>query len=317
MTLAPIIVFAYNRPWHLQRTLEALSANELAAESHLFIFIDGPKSGAGAEELARINEVKDVARSKQWCKTVIVTESEKNKGLAGSIISGISLLVDQYGKIIVVEDDVVTSPYFLRFMNESLELFEKEERVLSIGSWNYFTDPEKVKKNFFLHMPDTIAWATWKRAWKLFEPDSRKLHEQLQARGLMNKFNLGGRFNFEKMLLDQAAGKVSSWAIRWTAVAVLNNTLSLYPHTSLSKHIGFGPDSSNCEGDDYNKNLVLASKPLEPEALPLQSSPEAEKAWIYIEKEIKHSGMIIDKKKVLLAKVRLFLSNIKRSFSGK
>jgi hypothetical protein len=296
MSLAPIVLFAYNRPWHVKQTLESLSKNAEAIDSDLFIYVDGPKPNATAEQLQKNKDVKAVIREKEWCKSVTIFESDSNKGLADSVIQGITKIFTTYERVIVIEDDVLVSPFFLRFMNDALTVFEKENRLLSIGSWNYFTNPNTTKENFFMNMPDTIAWATWKRSWNLFEYDGLKLYNQLHSRGLMKKFNLDGKFDFESMLLSQTQGKVSSWAIRWTAIAVLNNTLSLYPKQSLSKHIGFGTDSTNCEGDDYNKNLVLAHQPIEVKSIALNESLQARKDWLFIEKEIKHSGAIMDSK---------------------
>ena len=138
MTHAPIVLFVYNRPAFTRRTLEALAANHGAGESELFIFSDGPAAQATAAQLAAITAVRQVIREQQWCRKVHIMESDNNKGLANSVISGVTQVIQQYGKVIVVEDDVVTSPFFLTFMNEALEKYCGEERVLSIGSWNYY-----------------------------------------------------------------------------------------------------------------------------------------------------------------------------------
>ena len=121
-SLAPIVLFVYNRPLFLRQTLEALSCNELADQSELFIYADGPKINADITQLERIREVRAILREKQWCKKVTIRESEKNKGLADSIVGGVTEVVNERGRVIVIEDDVVTSKYFLRFMNDSLNL---------------------------------------------------------------------------------------------------------------------------------------------------------------------------------------------------
>jgi GR25 family glycosyltransferase involved in LPS biosynthesis len=293
MKPAPIVIFAYNRPWHLSQMLESLRNNFLAEESHITIFCDGPKQGAGMEDLQRIEEVRSIARSQTWAKRLDVIASEVNKGLANSVIDGVSKILDQYGRIIVVEDDVILSPYFLEFMNDALEVYENESRVLSIGSWNYFYHPDTLKNNFFLTMPDTIAWATWSRSWNLFRPDSKNLLQELNAKGLTRKFNLDGQYDFETMLKAQAEGKISSWAIRWTAVAVLNNTLSLYPARALSKHAGFGTDATNCFGMDFNSNLNLADERMIVERQELIYSKQAEEAWMHIERDVIGSDAVL------------------------
>jgi putative methyltransferase (TIGR04325 family) len=138
-------------------------------------------------------------------------------------------------------------------------------------------------------MPDTVAWATWKNRWSLFEPNGQLLLDNLIKTGLINKFNLNGKFDFENMLRAQINGKVSSWAIRWTAVAVLNDTLTLYPKQSLTKHIGFGKDSTNCEADDFNKDLKLANESISNFNIDVIENLESIQSFINFEIKIKNS----------------------------
>lgn len=286
MTLAPIVIFCYNRPLLLKQTVEALQNNILASDSDLIIFCDGPKNGASSDVLNQINQVREYCDSISVFKSVIVHKSQSNKGLQASVISGLNQVLEKYESVIVVEDDVVTSSYFLDFMNKGLKNYEKESQVLSIGSWNYYYSSDK---NFFNHMPDTIAWATWKNRWALFEPDGKKLYDLLEREKLMHKFNLNGNFDFQGMLRQQYEGKVSSWAIRWTAVAVLNNTLTLYPKISLSKHIGFGKDSTNCEDEDFNENLVLAQESIAQFDIEIKEDKSSIDKFIEFEKNVKKS----------------------------
>src|SRR5438874_2574716 len=130
MSPAPIVLFAYNRPHFTLRTLESLSANELANESELFIYADGPKAKATDRQLEAIKEVRQIIRSKQWCGKTTIIESAQNKGLANSVINGVSEVINRYGRLIVIEDDVLLSRYFLRFMNEGLEKYKDEDKVL-------------------------------------------------------------------------------------------------------------------------------------------------------------------------------------------
>jgi len=149
-----------------------------------------------------------------------------NKGLANSVIDGVQQMLDRFEAIIVIEDDVVTSPFFLQFMNDALLYYKDDEKVMSIGSWNYYyKDP--LMQSFFTHLPDTIAWATWRRSWQLFERNEQKLYQLLKDRSLLHDFNLQGRFPYETMLQHQIEGKVNSWAIRWTANALLQQKLFL------------------------------------------------------------------------------------------
>jgi GT2 family glycosyltransferase len=301
MPLAPIALFVYNRPQFTLRTLESISDNGLAQDSELFIYADGPKANANPVQLAAIDEVRKIIRSKKWCKNVTVIESAVNQGLAPSIIHGVTETVNRYQKVIVIEDDVVVSKYFLRFMNEGLEKYKDENKVFSLGSWNYYYDTASAD-TYFIRLPDTIAWASWKRAWDHFEPDTQKIYTQLTKRGLLHEFNLNGRFPYENMLKHQLEGKVNSWAIRWTATAFLNNSLTLYPSRSLSKHIGFGADSTHVKTADYNADLVLADTPIQLNDLPLINDDSAIDAFINFEKHIRPLKTSYTKKIMHLAK---------------
>ena len=301
MQPAPITLFVYNRPQFTLRTLQALSQNELAAESELFIYADGAKANANPAQLAAIAEVRKVIRSENWCKKVTIIESEVNMGLAPSIIRGVTETVNKYGKVIVIEDDVVVSKYFLRFMNEGLEKYKDVNNVFSLGSWNYYYNTAP-SDTYFIGLPDTIAWASWKRAWDHFEPDTQKIYDQLKAGDLLHEFNLNGRFPYENMIKHQLEGKVNSWAIRWTATVFLNKSLALYPARSLSKHIGFGADSTHVKTADYNEDLVLADTPIQIEDIPLVNDTAAIDAFINFEKHIRPLKTSYTKKITHLAK---------------
>lgn len=290
MAYAPIVLFCYNRPWHLEQTLSSLKKNAEARESELYVFCDGPKPYIRHKDYLNLLKVAELCSDIEGFKSVKVFRSESNKGLQRSVIEGLNLVFNMHQKAVVLEDDVLVSPYFLKFMNEGLEAYKNEKRVLSLGSWNYFY-PGSV--NFFNHMPDTIAWATWKDRWEWFEPDGQKLYRQLREKQLMDRFNLDQRFNFESMLLKQIKGQTSSWAIRWTALAVLKDTLTLYPSQSLSKHIGFGNDSTNCEEEDYNKNLNLANTPVQISPVPVLEDKASVDAWLKIEQLVKQSSLLM------------------------
>ena len=143
--LSPIVLFVYNRPWHTQQTVEALQKNELAKESELFIYSDAAKS---KEAEKSVNEVRKYIQTIIGFKKVIIIKREKNWGLADSIIDGVTKIVNEYGKIIVLEDDLVTSPYFLKFMNEALVFYKDKEKVWHISGWNYPIETNKLDDVF-------------------------------------------------------------------------------------------------------------------------------------------------------------------------
>jgi hypothetical protein len=277
--LAPIVLFVYNRPWHTRQTVEALQQDELAAQNDLFIFCDGSKSVVERES---VSQVREYVRGINGFKSVKVFEREKNFGLASSIISGVTEIVNKQGKIIVLEDDMVTSPYFLRYMNYALELYENEEKVISIHGYVY---PIKAKLpvTFFLKGADCWGWGTWKRGWDLFEADGSKLLNELQDRKLERRFDFNGTYDYIGMLKGQIEGKNDSWAVRWYASALLNDRLTLYPGQSLVQNIGNDASGTHC-GETYDYGIKIASTPI---YLEYMKPEEDKKNFILIQKYFK------------------------------
>ena len=239
---APIVLFCYNRPSHTLRTLEALKKNSLAKDSELFIFCDGSKNQIDAQKVAEVYKIID---NIDGFKNVVIEKSDVNKGLANSIISGVSKIVAEYGKIIVLEDDLVVSPFFLDFMNDGLNFYKNEERVISIHGYVYDVK-KKMSQNFFLRGADCWGWATWKRGWDLFNASGQELLKAIREKNLTKKFDFEGAYEYTKMLEDQIAGKNNSWAIRWHASAFLANKLTLYPRETLVQNIGFDDSGTHC-----------------------------------------------------------------------
>lgn len=248
MECAPVILFVFNRPMHMARTVAALQANELAEQTPLFIFCDGQRNEKEAE---RVRQVREQAKAVTGFKSVTVVERERNYGLAGSIIDGVGRLCEQYGRVIVVEDDLITSPDFLRYMNQGLDLYADEERVASIHGYAYPVPNDDAPESYFLRGADCWGWATWARAWKHFEPNGAKLLMGLKEKGLAKAFDYGGNAFFIAMLRNQVKGKNQSWAIRWHASAYLDNMLTLYPRQSLVENSGFDDSGVHCSDVDY------------------------------------------------------------------
>lgn len=240
---APIALFTYNRLWHTQQTINTLQINELASESDLYIFSDGPQIGKNC--IDEVQRVRDYIHTVEGFRTVTIVERETNYGLAQSIISGVTELVNIFGRIIVLEDDLVTSPHFLRYMNDALNLYEGEERVISIHGYTYPVK-SKLPDTFFLKGADCWGWATWKRGWSLFEPDGRKLLKELNAHNLHKRFDFNGAYDYTRMLREQITGQNDSWAVRWYASALINDRLTLYPGRSLVQNIGTDESGTHC-----------------------------------------------------------------------
>lgn len=281
MEYAPIILFVYNRPDLTQQTLESLMLNAEASKSPLFVFSDGPKKDATDAQKAKIDEVRAVINSRNWCAETTLIAAESNKGLANSVIAGVTRITQEFGRAIIVEDDVTVSPYFLQFMNETLTYYENNDKVCSVGGWNYYCPPEKISNNFFLRHPDTIAWATWARAWQLFNPDTDYLIKEIEKRKLGKYLNMNNSLNLVRMLHKQKAGKVDSWAIRWTASLVLQGKLSLYPQFPLTRHEGFAAGTHFSAHQSAEETpLELAQHPLSIKPILVEENPLAVRFFI-------------------------------------
>jgi len=248
---APIVLFVYNRPWHTQQTVEALQKNKLASESELFIYSDDAKND---DARVSVDEVRKYIDNITGFKKITVIKRDKNWGLANSIIDGVTKIVNEYGRIIVLEDDLVTSPYFLKYMNTALDFYKNEKSVISIHGYIY--PIENLPNSFFIKGADCWGWATWKNKWDIFEPDGQKLLNELTVKNLEKESDFNGSYGFTRMLKDQINGKNSSWAIRWYMSAFLKNMVTLYPGKSYVQNIGFDSQGVHCrETDIFNINL--------------------------------------------------------------
>ncbi len=241
MNLSPIVLFVYNRPIHTRRTVEALQKNDLAAKSVLIIFSDGPKQD---NDKLKVEEVREYIKTISGFKSVEAHESEFNYGLSASIIAGVTETVNKYGQVIVLEDDLETSPGFLKYMNESLEIYKQDINVASIHGYCY--PIKKLPDLFFLKGADCWGWATWKDRWRLFEKDSRKLLKIINERGLLRRFDFENSGVYVKMLQDNIDGKNDSWAVRWYATALIQDKYTLYPGRSLVNNIGCDNTGTHC-----------------------------------------------------------------------
>ncbi len=272
--LAPIILFVYNRPWHTKQTVEALQKNELASESELFIFADGPKDNANEEQHAEIKQIQDYIVTISGFKEVHIKKSTQNKGLANSIIEGVSAIINKYDKAIVIEDDIMTHPLFLRFMNDALDIYKNRDDIYMISGFSHkIRIPSHYKKDVYL-IPRCCSWgwATWKDRWDKadWNINNYKILD-LEDKGSIKRFNRCGKDLFE-MLKMQKEGKIDSWAIRWQHCMYLNNGYTLMPIISFAKNIGFDGSGTHCSkvstsntkhSESTNKNnyrLILPPK---------------------------------------------------------
>lgn len=256
---APIVLFTYNRPLHTQQVLNSLAENAEAKDSFLYIFCDGAKVNATQEVLEKIEEVRNIVKNENRFKKVSVTIQQTNKGLANSIIDGVTEIVNKYGKIIVLEDDVVVSSGFLSYMNWSLNTYADDTNVANISgfSYNLKIDKKLVKHDsFFLCAAESQGWATWESAWKFFEPNGQILFDTINKRNQINEFDCNGNWKNSKTLLDQINGKNNSWWIRWHASCFCNQLLALYPIKSFVKNIGWDGSGTHCGIENTTTNQI-------------------------------------------------------------
>ena len=276
MSYAPILLFVYNRPEHTRRCIQSLLKNSLASESYLFIYADGAKDSTQQEA---VNEVRNYIRTIQGFKQTTLMERSENWGLARNIIDGVTTQVNRYGKVIVLEDDLVVAPYFLQFMNDALEVYKDEPKVGHIQACD-FTQDSSLPSTFLIKWTGSWGWATWDRAWKYFNPNGKELLQELEERKLTRIFDFNGKYGFTRMLRRQIEGKNNSWAIRWNASLFLKDILSLNVGRSLVQNEGFDGSGTNCGGGGlYASHLYLQPLPVIPIS-PIEENKEARQAFV-------------------------------------
>jgi len=254
MNLAPIAFFAYKRPEHTRKALESLSQNEGAELSELFIYCDAAKR---PEDVGAVNAVREVARSKQWCGKVHIIEHELNHGCNKSIVHGVTRTCQEFGRVIVVEDDLIFSPYFLNYMNVALDLYQDENQVMQISGYMFPVDLKSLKIDaLFLPSISSWGWATWQRAWNSYDPEM-KAYEQLKSdRKMIHKFDLYGAYPYFNMLEEHIEKNIDTWDIQWYLSTFMLNGLILYPKRSLVKNIGFDGSGTHCEATlNFNSEI--------------------------------------------------------------
>lgn len=256
----PIALFVYNRLEHTKITIDALLKNPEAKDSKLYIFSDAAKDESDAFS---VKDVRGYIGSISGFKNVIIIERESNYGLAESIIDGVTFLSDKYGRVIVLEDDIVTSPYFLRYMNQALDLYDNNEKIGSISAYMYPVEVPTSEDTFFSFAPQSWGWATWKKEWELFESDGDFLLNNIYRSGKASLFEENGPHSYLKMLKGQIEGKNNSWFIRWYASCFLHNKLTLMPTKSLVQNIGIDGTGTHCADWKFDPYMVdVSSEPL-------------------------------------------------------
>lgn len=255
MTASPALaVFAYNRPDHVARCLEALARCERLGECHVVVYCDGPRVPAHAEAVARTRQVV-----RAWCAGhgAGLVEQPGNLGLAGSISAGVAELCAAHGSVIVVEDDLVVSPDFVGFMIAALERYADCPDVLQVSGHTLCDLPGKGSASF-MPLTTTWGWATWARAWRCFDPAPRDIDAALADPEFRARFDIDGGGTFPRMLADRLAGRNDSWGVLWWYAVARRAGLVLYPHRSLVWNGGFDASGVHCGDGGFAQPPVAA-----------------------------------------------------------
>jgi len=244
----PVAVFTYNRPEHTNRALDALSKCSDIDACEFYLFSDGPRTDAARQE---VEATRSVLR--KWAKLLDakIIEQPSNLGLAKSIVAGVTDLCERYGRVIVVEDDLIVSPDFLHFMIHSLDHYKNEPRVMQVGGFTICPPVGLTTDAFLLPVTTTWGWATWQRAWQNFAWEPKDLDVARKDPQWLNLFDLHGAGSFSSMLEDRLAGRNDSWGILWWYAVSRSNGLVLYPGQSLVWNGGFDGSGIHCGSSNF------------------------------------------------------------------
>jgi len=268
---APVVIFCYNRVEHLKQTVEALRENYISPDSDLCIFSDGYRDEKDKDEVL---QVRNYIRAIEGFKNVIIIERETNWGLANSVIDGVTWIINKYGRVIVIEDDIVTSPFFLTYMNQCLAIYNKDERVFTISGYSpTLKQSEFIDQDIFLFSRiSSWGWGTWDDRWNSVDWDVRDLNSFIHKKEDVKRFNQGG-MDLMPMLLNQQEGRINSWAVRFSYSCFKQGKYCIYPKYSLVKNIGADGSgthikkTSKYENKLYFKDLIITENVKEHELI--------------------------------------------------
>jgi len=248
MNLAPIALFVFNRPEHTKTTIESLKKNQLAAESELFVFSDGPRN---KKDEADVKAVRTLIDSLNGFKRITIHKKTANCGLAGSVIAGVSEVIQQYGKVIAIEDDLQFSSHFLNYMNEALIRYENDHRVFSIGGYSPPLEmPQGYEEDSYLsYRCCTWGWATWQDRWEKVDWNVKDFPTFINDQSLVERFNRGGD-DMTPILKLQMDGKISSWGIRWDYAHFKNDAYCFRPTYAIVGNTGNDGTGIHCGATD-------------------------------------------------------------------
>jgi len=239
-----IALFVYNRLEHTKNTINALKRNDVSNVT-LYVFSDGFKN---SDDEKSVNQLRLYLKNIEGFSKVIVTESNENKGLAKSIISGVTSVLKKHETVIVLEDDLVVSPYFVDYMRNGLLKYKDDRQVMSIAGYSYpiFSETLEDKSDtYFLKLTTSWGWGTWKDSWDFFEKDVDKIVQNF-SKDEIKEFNINNSENYWKQVLLNKSKVIDTWAIFWYAAVYKNNGLTLFPKVSMVDNTGHDGSGTNC-----------------------------------------------------------------------
>lgn len=273
--VAPVALFVYKRPALTRETLDALKQNEGADRTDLTVFSDGWKS---ERDRPSVEQVRNIIAGITGFRSVTVVAREQNLGLSRSVVTGVSGMLDRHDRVIVLEDDLVTSPYFLRYMNDGLRTYAHDPSVVSVHGYVYPVT-RKLPETFFLRGADCWGWGTWRRGWETLNLNADVLLHTLEESGQTREFDFDGSFPYTRMLRNHARGKIDSWAICWYASAFLRGGLTLYPGRPVVRHLGTGSTATHAWSLSNRFDVTLSDTPITVERIPVKEHPDARAAF--------------------------------------
>ena len=308
MGYAPVVLFVYNRPDHVRETCAALAKCPEAKETRLYVFSDGPRHAA---DEPKVTQVRDEVRSmKEWgaFAEVIVRESKENRGLARSVIAGVTEVIEAEDRVIVLEDDCVTSPYFLHFMNQALIRYADDERIGSIAGFSpQIPFPEDYNADAFLaYRSCSWGWATWRRCWQDVDWELNGVREFYRSREAVRRMDANGTDRFLR-LYRQTRGNGTSWAVRFGLHHIMHNWLTVYPRYSYIRNIGVDGSGEHSRPEDAASMDADLSKAI---AEPVLDGVELEERIQRIMKRHYSGGVLTEIKRALAEKAIILQSKL-------
>ena len=273
--LAPIALFVYARVDHTKATLEALSNNDLSSRSVLYVFSDAPRN---ERDSTAVKEVRDLISHISGFKEVVVIERANNLGLANNIIDGVNMVTERHDRVIVMEDDIVTSPLFLKFMNDALGRYADDNAVWHINGWTYPIASTEPNKPFFIGIMECWGWATWRNRWIQYSRDIKR-YERDWNKLEIKRFNIDGGYDYWSDMMRNKEGTIRTWAVFWYATIFNNNGLCLSPSQSYTTNIGIDGSGQNSGKENIYNSIRLNMRM--PDAWPDRMTADSA-AWFRI-----------------------------------